>query len=524
MKIVTGRVMAAIDRISIQERGIPSLALMERAGWHVASLCQRLCRDPKTPVLVLCGRGNNGGDGFVAARHLLGWGYCPHVLMTHDSESLSPDSHTNWLRYTRSPLASWEVWDGKEGNLCFEKSPVVVDALLGTGSRGNPEPPISDLIRLSNQRARWILGVDIASGVDSATGQARGEAMRCRATMTFGLPKQGHFLEEGLSCSGELHVAAIGFPEDLLQEAESEAELLTPHWVKRSLPQYPLTAHKGMRGRTLIIAGSAEMLGAGLLAARACLKMGTGLLTLALPESLNPAAKSAVPECMTLPLPESAAGRLGKVGVPRLMEMAVQVDAAGIGPGLGRDPETQSLVLEFLEKFEGPVVIDADGINAIAEAGTEKVLRNRRETTVLTPHPGEMGRLLQLPSPEIVEQDRWTVTRDAAAGWGCTVLLKGAATVIATPGRLLSVNRTGHSIMAQGGMGDVLTGMIVSLLGQGVESHVAAGVSAYLHGRAGENAGKNGGTLGITASSLIDSLGTAAMELTGPLQTTSWVA
>ncbi len=460
----------------------------------------------------------------MVARHLLGWGYRPHVLMTHASEALSPDSQVNWKRWTCSPCTSWKVWNPGQSTDGFEGNPVVVDALLGTGSRGAPDSPVADMIQMAKARARWILGVDIPSGVDSATGEVAGEAMCCRATVTFGLPKQGHFLREGLDCTGVLYVAGIGFPTDLLKSAESEAELVTPGWIKGVLPQYPLSAHKGMRGRTLLVAGSAEMLGAALLAARACLKMGTGLLTLALPESLNLAAKGAIPECMTLPLPESAPGRIGRGGISRLMELGANADAAAIGPGLGRDAETQALVLEFLGRFEGPVVADADGLNAIAQAGAEKVLPGRKGTTVLTPHPGEMGRLLQIPSAGQVEQNRWTIVREAASHWGCTVLLKGAATVIATPGRLLSVNRTGHAAMAQGGMGDVLTGMILSLLGQGVGPHEAAGVSAFLHGRAGENAATNGGTLGITASALIDHLGASAMELTGPLQATSWLA
>lgn len=524
MKIVTGQVMAAIDRASIQERGIPSLSLMERAGWSAACLCHHLCGKPRTPVLVLCGKGNNGGDGFVVARHLLGWGYRPHVLMTHGVEALSPDSQVNWKRYTNSPFASWAVWNPDRPEDGFEGNPVVVDALLGTGSRGAPDSPISDLIYLANQKARWILGIDIPSGVDSVTGGTPGEAMYCRATITFGLPKQGHFLREGLDCTGALYTADIGFPSDLLWGADSEAELVTPDWVKGNLPQYPLSAHKGMRGRSLLVAGSAEMLGAALLAARACLKMGTGLLTLALPESMNLAAKMAVPECMTLPLPEGSSGRLGKEGISRLLDFAASVDVAAIGPGLGREAQTEALAVEFLERYEGPVVVDADGLNAISAAGTGKVLVSRRAATILTPHPGEMARLLSLASPGRLEQDRWGLAGKAASDWGCTLLLKGASTVIATSGRLLSVNRTGHPAMAQGGMGDVLTGMILSLLGQGLGTHEAAAVAAFLHGRAGEKAAQNEGTLGITASSLINHLGTAAMELTGPPRVTSWVA
>jgi len=513
MKIVTGQVMAKIDRDSIEERGIPSLGLMERAGWAIARECSRLCGSPATPISVFCGKGNNGGDGLVAARHLQGWGYKPRVVLTHPPEELSPDSKANLERYLVTPDADTSVWGSDVALRVLGNRPVVIDALLGTGSRGAPRPPYDEVIREINEDAKWSLAADIPSGVESDTGHAPGEATDCKATVTFGLPKRGHLLREGLDKSGRLIIADIGFPRDLLEGAESQAELLTGEWAARTIPKYPISAHKGTRGRTLIVAGSREMLGAALLSARAALASGSGLVTLALPESLNPAAKSAVPEAMTLPLPETRSGRLAKKGLEAVLDFSTRVDAVAVGPGLGQDEETRELVWGILNEFEGNVVLDADGLNLIAGPKHLDVVRKRGNGTVMTPHPGELARLLGKTAVEEIEHDRWTRAQETADDLGVTLLLKGAATAVATPGKPIAVNRTGDPAMAQGGMGDALTGIIVSLLGQGLHPHDAACLGAYLHGRAGESAARANGPLGVTAGELIEKIGKATGEI-----------
>jgi NAD(P)H-hydrate epimerase len=513
MRIVTGQEMAEIDRTAIVDRGIPSLALMERAGWSVARECHRLCEHPGTPILILCGRGNNGGDGLVAARHLLGWGYRPRVLLSHPADSLSSDGQINFHRYCKSPCADWGVWEADKESEWFAGKPVVVDALLGTGSRGAPKPPYSDLIHRSNRSARWILGVDIPSGVDADTGRVESEAMGCRATVTFGLPKKGHFLAGGLDHTGSLIVADIGFPEDLLESSSPRAVLLTEDWARCQLPTYPTSAHKGLRGKTLLVAGSPQLLGAALLAARAALAAGTGLVTLALPESLNAAAKGAVTEAMTLPLPETKTGHLSMKGIQALLEFSQNADAVAIGPGLGGCEETRELVVEFLRQCPCRVAVDADGLNALNKEVHKDLLRSRAAATVLTPHPGEMARLIASASIEEVESNRWDVASKTSAELGATVLLKGAATVVATPGKPLGLNRTGLSAMAQGGMGDALTGILLAFLGHGMDPHTSACLAAFLHGRAGELGACANSPLAVTAGCLIDCLGEAAQTL-----------
>jgi NAD(P)H-hydrate epimerase len=523
MNIVTGETMAAIDRVSIQERNIPSLHLMERAGRAVARECHRLCGDPTTPVLALCGKGNNGGDGFVAARYLQGYGYRPKVLLSHPPEELSEDGQTNWKRFDSSPIRAWGVWKSEETESWFEGRPVVIDALLGTGVQGAPRPPFDELIELSNDKSCWALGVDIPSGVNSDTGKAPGAAIRCRATVTFGLPKTGHFLREGLDLTGSLSIANIGFAEDLLEKADSQAFLLTPEWASRALPRYPISTHKGARGRALIVAGSPNLMGAGLLCAKAALATGSGLVTLALPESLNGAAKATVPEVMTLPLAQTTDGAISTKGLETALRFAESVDALAVGPGLGRDPETELFVHEFLERSGAPLVLDADGINSFQRKTHGELLVKRREPTVMTPHPGELARFLGVSVGDI-ESDRWGVSTSLVEDLNVTLVLKGAATVIASPDRKLLLNRSGHPAMAQGGMGDALTGAIVSFLGQGLDPHTAAALGVYLHGRAGEYAARSGTAYSISASQLISHISEALNELLAFSTSRQWAS
>ncbi|NUM89140.1 MAG: NAD(P)H-hydrate dehydratase [Bdellovibrionales bacterium] len=515
MKIVSGRVMAEIDRTAIEERGIPSLALMERAGWSVAREFHRLCRNPSTPVVILCGRGNNGGDGWVAARHLQGWGYRPRVIVTHPPESLSPDSRANWERYRGTPFACWEVWEGasSKGAKWFSDSPVVIDSLLGTGATGAPKEPYSELIRFSEERAKWTLGVDIPSGVEADTGDSPGESVTCRSTVTFGLPKKGHFLGAGLDRTGALAVADIGFPKDLLQNAESEAELIAPAWAAKTLPRYPRSTHKGVRGKTLILAGSPGLLGAAILAARACLAAGSGLVTLGIPASLNAPVKAAVPEAMTLPLPETSDGSIARAALARILEHSSGADAVAIGPGLGSHPETQEVVVECLAKCDRPMALDADGLNALAARGAQAVLRERRGPTVLTPHPGEVARMLGVDKRAVVEDPRVHVER-ASEQANAIVVLKGPTSFICSGDGHLYLNHYPNDGMATAGSGDVLAGMIGGIVGQQkIDPKDAVCLAVYVHSLAGDLASRRLGHRAMTAVDIISHLGDSFLEL-----------
>ena len=513
MKIVTGRVMAEIDRISIQDRGIPSLSLMERAGMATARHFHKCCVNPDSQVLILCGKGNNGGDGLVAARCLLGLGYRPTVILTHSPDQLSEDCRTNFERYQRLPFARWSVWDSGKAEETFSREPVVMDSLLGTGATGKPRPPYDEIIDWTNDHAAWCFGVDIASGVDADTGEVAGSAVGCRTTLTFGVPMVGHFRWDGIDYTGALSVAGIGFPSDVIEKAEAEAELATMDWAKETLPRYSRSVHKGDRGRVLLVAGSAPMLGAAILSARAAVRAGAGLTTLAIPKSLNASVKGILPEVMTLPLEETGDGQISEEGCEKLLAMAGSMDAIGIGPGLGRSESVSGWVRRLVTEVDLPLAIDADGLFALSDSKGREVLRKRRATTVLTPHAGEFLRFFEGLDAEDLRRESWERCRDLANDLGVTVLLKGPGTVICSPGEQVLVNRSGHPSMSQGGMGDVLTGVIATFLGEGLSGHSAAGLGAYVHGRAGSWAHRRTEARTVSASEVVDSLSKAFREL-----------
>lgn len=442
----------------------------------------------------------------VAARYLLGFGYRPKVILTHSPEELSPDSRTNFEWFRRLPFARWGVWGKASVSDWFEGNPTVIDTLLGTGAKGEPRPPYDELIGAANRHANWSLGVDIASGVDSDTGEVTGDAVGCRSTITFGLPMAGHFRGEGIDYTGTLSIADIGFPREVIDRVEGVAELVTQEWARARLPRYPRTVHKADRGKVLIIAGSARMLGAAILSGRAVLKTGAGLITIAVPRSLNATLKNAIPEAMTLPVEETDGGEISADSLDDLLSFAGSVDAVGVGPGLGRSEGVRTVVRSLVEKADCPMVVDADGLFALSDDTGRDLLAHRRAPTVLTPHAGEFVRLADRCSMRDLESDPWKAAGDLARVLSSTVLLKGPATVIATPDSPLFINRTGHPAMSQGGMGDVLTGVIATFLGEGMEPREAAALGAYVHGRAGEWGHREHGSRTVTAGEAIDSL------------------
>jgi NAD(P)H-hydrate epimerase len=339
-------------------------------------------------------------------------------------------------------------------------------------------------------------------------------ACYCRTTITFGLPKNGHFLGEGLAATGTLKVVTIGFPKRLLSEIESDVFLLTADNIREDIPRYPLSVHKGMRGKVLIVAGSEQMMGAGLLATRAALCSGAGLVTLALPESMNAAIKGHIPEAMTLPLPQTKSGTLTPAGLNKILQSSSGMDAIAIGPGLGQDQETGQLVESLLQELSQPLVLDADGINLIAGSSRGmELLQNRSAPTLITPHPGELSRLMKKDSISQIEEHRWEMAQETVTTYPVTLLLKGAATVIAAAKQGLAICRSGHPAMAQGGMGDTLTGILVALLGQKLTIYKAACLGAWLHGRAGTYAAQRTKAGTITAGELILALPAAFDDL-----------
>ena len=509
MKVVTASQMRELDRKTIQDFGIPSLTLMEKAGEAVAGAVEKVV-DAGERVVIVAGKGNNGGDGLVVARHLLKAARCPQVFLLARRDELSKDALHNLKALS---LEVREVTD-EEGTRELEKAlegvPVVVDAILGTGSRGEVRGIIRKVIELVNASGAHIVSVDVPSGLDSDRGTPLGVCVRASCTVTMGLPKLGLLLQPGSGLAGELKVADIGIPAGLREGGGLDMNLITGTQVGGILPRRNPASHKGDYGHVLVLAGSTGYTGAAALTCQGALLSGAGLVTLGIAASLNWIMEIKLTEVMTRPLPEKECGALGLEAEGPVLALAEEASVVVIGPGLRTHPETKQLVRNMVRKIEKPVVIDADGLNAFA--GVPELLAEAGGELVLTPHPGEMARLTGKETGEITE-DRINTARSVAEELHAVVVLKGEGTIVATPEGEIHLNRTGNAGMATGGMGDVLTGMIGGLVGQGIGTRDACIASVYAHGLAGDRAREKKGELGLTASRVLDELGCVWREI-----------
>ncbi len=511
MKIVTARQMQELDRKAIEGRGIPGLTLMENAGRAVAEAAARITEArPDHSIVILCGRGNNGGDGFVAARHLAGMGRKPQLLLAARRDQLSGDAEANLRRLDEAGLTVTEVDSaGPVARACC-RAGLVVDALLGTGLSGDVRGLPAELIETINECAAPVLAVDLPSGLDADSGRLLGAAVRADETITMGLPKLGLFLHPGADYAGRVTVADIGLPADLIADSPSVAELIAPEWVRLLLPRRPRTAHKGDLGRVLAIAGSVGMTGAAYLCAEAALRVGAGLVTVGCPASINDILETKLTEAMTFPLPETYSRALDTRALAPILELAEQADVLAVGPGLSRQPETAVLVRRLMARVAKPMVIDADGLNALADAAV--ILEGEHAPAVLTPHPGEMARLMGV-SAKAVQAKRAHFAQAAANRCHSVIILKGGCSLVTESDRPLTVNPTGNPGMATGGAGDVLTGMVAGLIAQGLLPFEAAAAGAYLHGLAGDLAARSVGEASLLAGDLLEMLPSAICQV-----------
>lgn len=510
MRVVLPREMAALDRRAI-EGGIPSLELMERAGKHVAEQARDLvglCAGKS--VCVVAAKGNNGGDGFVAARYLASWGAEVRVFLLGEEDGLSPDATANYLRF-REEVGGVEKCDPSRLAEKLAGSDLVVDAIFGTGFRGVAEGDFAAAIAAINASAAPVLAVDIPSGVDAETGAVDGPAVHAVRTVTFAWPKAGLYLFPGALQAGEIVVVDIGIPQHLLAEVvESEIFTIEEEEVAALLPRRLPDAHKGSSGRVLVVAGSVGLTGAAALCSRAAMRSGAGVVTLGVPASLNPIMEVKLTEVMTLPLPDEGAGHLSEGAVEVLLDKLEGYDVLALGPGIGTAPATCELVAELLRRAHAPVVLDADGINCAAMSGD--CLSGREGATVITPHPGELGRLLGRGAGDI-QSLRIASAAEGAGRFGCTTVLKGANTLVATPEGRIHVNTLALPGLATAGSGDVLTGCIAAFCAQGLDPPDAAVCGVYVHGRAAELASHMVGSVGMVAGDIISHLPLALSSL-----------
>jgi NAD(P)H-hydrate epimerase len=460
-------------------------------------------RPPGGSVLVVCGKGNNGGDGLVVARHLAALGVAVRAVVVGDPESLSGDPAANLAR-----ARAFGVPVSAMGRK-LPDADVIVDALFGTGIdrevTGDPATAIRRIQAAGDEAV--VVSVDLPSGLDADTGRIHGCAVDADVTVTMARPKLGLALEPGRTLAGEVWVARIGIA-DRAPDVADDAWLWTRAAAGERLPERPEAGHKGSFGHVLVAAGSEGKTGAAALAATGAARVGAGLVTVACPAGLNDILEVKLTEAMTVPVPDTPGRALAAGAAEPLLALAAERDVVALGPGIGTADETAKCVAAVAEGVDKPLVIDADGLNVLA--GQAALLRRRRAPTVLTPHPGEAARWLGGSAGEL-NADRVGAARRLAADTGAVVLLKGAATVVADPDGRVVVNPTGGPALATGGTGDVLTGLVAGLLAQGVEPLEAAALAAFVHGVAAERLADDRGEAGALAGDLADAV-PAALE------------
>jgi len=501
MLVTTAAEMRALDRWTI-EHGTPGHVLMERAGAGAVRVLRRHWPRLRGPVVIVCGRGNNGGDGFVMARLLQKAEVRVSVWLVGARDAVSGDAGhmlRRWRGKTREIAGDGDV---EALRSALTGARLVVDALLGTGLNAPVTGLAAAVVEAINAAPAPVFAVDLPSGLSADTGRPLGVAVRAAVTATFGLPKIGQCLHPGVEHCGRLEVVDIGIPADAIAAVDPRITLLDDATAGRLLPPRAPDSHKGTNGNLLIIAGSRGKLGAGLLAAAAALRSGAGLTTLAVPAALQPLAEARVPEVMTAELPDGNDGG-GALGDGRaLARLLAQRSAVVCGPGLGLTDDTRALVRQLLASATVPVVLDADALNAVA--GTTH-LREARVPVVVTPHPGEMSRLVERPTAEL-QADRLASARGLATEAGVVCVLKGARTIVASPDGRIVVSPTGNPGMGSGGMGDVLAGVVGALIAQGLRPADAAALGVYAHGAAADAVVARRGQIGLRARDVLEEM------------------
>ena len=505
MKLYTATAMREVDRIAIEEMGVPSLSLMENAAQAVAGALARTVPEKLAGrVVILCGKGNNGGDGMAVARLLAGMGYSPTAWLAVPPEVLSGDARVQFDSLGPA-MVSWRSAAESPDELkdALSTADLVVDALLGTGLGGPVRAPYLELVRAVNESPAFVAAVDIPSGMAGDSLQPIGEAVRANLTLTLALPKPCLYIREGAAFAGTVQVLDIGIPPEAAARVEPVAEALDDAWARPFFGPREAGTHKGKAGRVLLVAGSVGKSGAAALAARGALRAGAGLVTVACPVSAQPVVAASLPEVMTIPLPETREGTVSMDALMPILEACATADAVGMGPGLGDVPEALALCRELYRRITRPAVVDADALNAFAGRADE--LRDRGDARILTPHPGEMGRLVGRTASEVVSK-RFDLAPEKAEAWGTVVLLKGYRTLVASAGRAWRLNLSGGPHMAGPGFGDVLTGVAAAILARGVEPFDAAALAAWWHGAAADAAYQALGGYGLLASECADGL------------------
>lgn len=505
MRLVNREEIRQADALAITEYGIPGVVLMENAGRSLAEQAFHMLEERGgKKAVIICGGGNNGGDGFVAARHLHNLGYGIRLYLLASPESLKGDALLNYEIIQKIGLDIQHISDERRLNILkvvLMQSDLILDCLFGTGLEENVRGLALNLIGIVNDSGRPVLACDIPSGLCADKGVPLGVAVKAERTVTFGYGKIGLYLPPAQEYTGEVHVVDISLPKEVESHLTIRRELLDDDFCRRWLSPREKQSHKGLYGHLLMLAGSSSMPGASVMAAKGALRMGVGLLTAAIPLAVANVFSSSLPEAMLMDLPQTEQGALGWNSLDKLA--AFPAAAYLIGPGLGRDPETFSLVQAFMPKLKKSAVIDADGLSALV--GKESLLSESGHLHVITPHPGEMAKLCGLKIAE-VQKNRIQTAVEFAASAKAVVVLKGAGTVVADPKGRVFLNTSGNPGMATGGSGDVLSGIIAALLAQGLPPAIAAACGVWIHGSAGDEVAKSKSSLALLPTDICEYL------------------
>lgn len=503
-KVCLAQEMRNIDRIAIDSYQIPGIVLMENAALACVEALKTNFTLTDKSFCVVCGKGNNGGDGLAIARHLFNAGARVEIVLVSGSE-YSGDAKINYDIADSMDIPMEELVNIDDFIHTVKNYDIVIDAILGTGVKGEITGLLYDVIKAINESGKYVLSVDVPSGINSDTGEILPVAVKATKTVTFGAYKRGMFLYPGADFTGDITVAPISIPQSVIDGQGVEINVSDAEFVKEIIKDRKDNSHKSDYGKLLIIAGSKGMSGAAYLSGEAALKSGAGLVTIACPECINNALESKTTEVMTMPLDDTD-GCISYNSISKLLKKVNEADAVLIGPGLGRGRDISEIVKEVLRRSTVPVIVDADALYAISQ--DMDMLKECTCELVFTPHAMEMSRLTGIDVEEI-EKDRINVSKVFSDETGAVLLLKGHHTIVTSPSLKQYINNTGNAGMASAGSGDVLAGIISALIAKGTESTYAAAAGAYIHGLAGDMAEAKYGTEYMSATNIIESLSEA---------------
>ncbi|MDX9871327.1 MAG: NAD(P)H-hydrate dehydratase [Clostridia bacterium] len=507
MRLITGSEMRKLEKWAIQEYGVPSLLLMENAGGAVVRKAEKILGELSgRQIIVLAGKGNNGGDALVAARRLAEMSAEVRLFLLFPPEAFSPDALENWHLVEKQGL-KWHILNDENSFYLFKlrlnQCDLVIDGIFGTGFRGKPEQKICRVIHAVNESKPSVLAIDTPSGLEADTGRIEDCCIRADDTVTFTWIKRGLVVFPGKEYAGRLEVAGISLPREAIAELKREEYYVNFDFVRGILPPLNWQGHKNSFGHVLVIAGSAGMTGAAHFASKAAFRAGAGMVTACLPYSLAASFDAVFPEVITRGVAETDQQSIDAEAWPVIRQQLKNRQAIVFGPGLSATESVRAILEKLVEEAEAPLVIDADGLNVLAL--NPEILQNAKAPVILTPHPGEMARLLGI-STEDVQQDRVSAAVLAAESLQAIVVLKGAATVTALPEGTAYINSTGCPALATAGTGDILAGLISGFIAQGVSPAQAAYLGVYVHGLAGDLAAAKLGMRGVMATDVLEML------------------